>query len=391
MTEMLIQPGVTGLGLFGTTGEGHSLLWDEKLACARVITEVSDGRVQLFAGVTALGTREVIRQIRGLQAEGIDGALVGLPLWQTPTVENSVQFFADLSAAVPDMPVMVYSNSWFFKSTFPPAFWSGLVERAPTVIASKNTHGFTHFLAELEAVDGRINLMPGDPGIFKAWELIGADITAVWSTQAALGPEPVVALMAAIRANDSSLVDQIIADFRRVPPYVPPGRWPTTTISTRSPNTTHRSPSGVSTCPESSRQDRHVRRTPISPRSGNARSNSRSRRSSHSATSTRHRRAPSHPRARPRRLRMPIRTGKEFLEGLRDDREVWLDGERVADVTTHPMLAGFAAELADIYDLQHDPDLQDLLTMTSPTSGERVSFGYIVPTSLDDLQRRRRG
>jgi trans-o-hydroxybenzylidenepyruvate hydratase-aldolase len=223
MTEMLIQPGVTGLGLFGTTGEGHSLLWDEKLACARVITEVSDGRVQLFAGVTALGTREVIRQMRGLQAEGIDGALVGLPLWQTPTVENSVQFFADLSAAVPDMPVMVYSNSWFFKSTFPPAFWSGLVERAPTVIASKNTHGFTHFLAELEAVDGRINLMPGDPGIFKAWELIGAEVTAVWSTQAALGPEPVVALMAAIRDNDSSLVDQIIADFRRVPPYVPPG------------------------------------------------------------------------------------------------------------------------------------------------------------------------
>jgi 4-hydroxyphenylacetate 3-monooxygenase len=87
---------------------------------------------------------------------------------------------------------------------------------------------------------------------------------------------------------------------------------------------------------------------------------------------------------------MPIRTGKEFLEGLRDDREVWLDGERVADVTTHPMLAGFAAELADVYDLQHDPDLQDLLTMASPTSGERVSLGYIVPTSLDELQRRRR-
>src|SRR5262245_17692052 len=152
MTELLIHPGVAGLGLFGTTGEGHSLLWDEKVACTRAVAEVARSRVQLFAGVTALGTREVIRQMRALQLEGADGALVGLPLWQTPTLENSVQFFADLSAAVPDMPVMVYSNSWFFKSTFPPAFWSGIAERAPTVVASKNTHGFDHFLAELDAV-----------------------------------------------------------------------------------------------------------------------------------------------------------------------------------------------------------------------------------------------
>src|SRR5262245_47660193 len=86
---------------------------------------------------------------------------------------------------------------------------------------------------------------------------------------------------------------------------------------------------------------------------------------------------------------MPVRTGKEFLEGLRDDRQVWLDGEPVADVTTHPMLAGFAQQLADVYDLQHDPDLQDLLTMESPSTGERVSLGYIVPTTLEDLRRRR--
>src|SRR5215831_17198376 len=115
MTEFLISPGVTGLGLFGTTGEGHSLLWEEKLTCASAVVEAARGRVQIFAGATALGTREVIRQMRGLRDAGVDGALVGLPLWQTPTVENAVQFYADLSAAVPDLPVMVYSNSWFFK------------------------------------------------------------------------------------------------------------------------------------------------------------------------------------------------------------------------------------------------------------------------------------
>lgn len=87
---------------------------------------------------------------------------------------------------------------------------------------------------------------------------------------------------------------------------------------------------------------------------------------------------------------MPIRTGKEFLEGLRDEREVWLDGERVTDVTAHPLLSSFALRLADLYDLQHDPELRDVLTMPSPSTGEPVSLGYLVPTSLDDLLRRRR-
>ena len=147
MTELLIRPGVTGLGLFGTTGEGHSLLWEEKRLAAATAVEAAAGRVQIFAGATALGTREVVRQIRGLRDVGVDGVLVGLPLWQTPTIANAVGFFADLSAAAPDVAVMVYSNSWFFKSTFPPEFWQGVAACAPTVVASKQTHGFAHYVA----------------------------------------------------------------------------------------------------------------------------------------------------------------------------------------------------------------------------------------------------
>ena len=86
---------------------------------------------------------------------------------------------------------------------------------------------------------------------------------------------------------------------------------------------------------------------------------------------------------------MGIRRGSEYLEGIRDEREVWLEGKRVDDVTTHPQLEGCANALAEVYDLQHDPRYQDLLTMTSPTTGERVSLGYIEPRTVDDLIRRR--
>jgi dihydrodipicolinate synthase/N-acetylneuraminate lyase len=223
MTEFLVKPGVTGLGLFGTTGDGHSLLLEEKLAAARAVVETAAGRAQVLAGATALGTKDVIHQMRRLRDVGVDGALVGLPLWQTPTVENAVRFYADLSAAVPDLPVMVYSNSWFFKSSFPPEFWRGLRERAPTVVASKQTHGFAHYLEELEAVDGRINLVPGEFGVFAAWRLAPERVTAIWSTQAALGPEPAVALMSAIEKGDQQLTESIIGDFQAVPAYAPQG------------------------------------------------------------------------------------------------------------------------------------------------------------------------
>ena len=29
-------------------------------------------------------------------------------------------------------------------------------------------------------------------------------------------------------------------------------------------------------------------------------------------------------------------TGDEYIESIRDDREIWIYGERVEDVTTHP-------------------------------------------------------
>jgi 4-hydroxyphenylacetate 3-monooxygenase oxygenase component len=87
---------------------------------------------------------------------------------------------------------------------------------------------------------------------------------------------------------------------------------------------------------------------------------------------------------------MGIRTGKQYLDGLRDDREVWCDGERVKDVTTDPRFAGGARTLAELYDLQHKPDLIDTMTYESPTTGDRVGMSFIQPRSAEDLAARRK-
>jgi aromatic ring hydroxylase len=87
---------------------------------------------------------------------------------------------------------------------------------------------------------------------------------------------------------------------------------------------------------------------------------------------------------------MPIETGLDYLNSLRDGREVWLAGSRVLDVTEHPAFQGCLASIAAVYDKQHDPSCSDLLTMQSPSTGERVSLAYLIPRSAEDLLRRRK-
>jgi len=83
-------------------------------------------------------------------------------------------------------------------------------------------------------------------------------------------------------------------------------------------------------------------------------------------------------------------TGERYIQSLRDGREVWLDGERVADVTTHPAFKDFVHELARIYDLQHGDEYRDQMTFVSPETGNRVSLSWLIPRSPEDLRRKRR-
>jgi len=87
---------------------------------------------------------------------------------------------------------------------------------------------------------------------------------------------------------------------------------------------------------------------------------------------------------------MGARTGQQYIDGLREQpREVWLGGERVKDVTTHPGLANGVRAIATLYDMQHDPALRDTLTYVSPTSGERVGMSFIIPRTREQLEQRR--
>lgn len=79
-------------------------------------------------------------------------------------------------------------------------------------------------------------------------------------------------------------------------------------------------------------------------------------------------------------------TGDEYLESLRDSREVWIYGEQVEDVTTHPAFRNTARMIARLYDALHDPEKKDVLTTQTDTgNGGFTHKFYKIPRSVEDL------
>jgi aromatic ring hydroxylase len=88
------------------------------------------------------------------------------------------------------------------------------------------------------------------------------------------------------------------------------------------------------------------------------------------------------PAARFRKEQGRVRTAQQYLEGLRDGREVYYRGERIDDVVAHPELGLAARHAALDFELAEDPEHRELAV----TDGH--STYYHLPRNAADLRRR---
>ncbi len=83
---------------------------------------------------------------------------------------------------------------------------------------------------------------------------------------------------------------------------------------------------------------------------------------------------------------MGLRTSEEYLDGLRDAREVYYRGQRVLAVPDHPELGVAARHAAIDFQLAEDPALRELAVYQD--KNEIFSAYYRVPRNAKDLQIR---
>jgi aromatic ring hydroxylase len=84
---------------------------------------------------------------------------------------------------------------------------------------------------------------------------------------------------------------------------------------------------------------------------------------------------------------MAARTGRQYLDGLRDDRAVWLGNEKI-DILCHPAMAGSLRGMAGYFDWQHQ--YADDCLVPDPVTGAPMNASLIKPASASDLDRRHR-
>ena len=82
-----------------------------------------------------------------------------------------------------------------------------------------------------------------------------------------------------------------------------------------------------------------------------------------------------------------IRTGDEYRDSIRDGREVWINGEKVDDVTCHPMFKPLVDVRARIYDMQHERQFCDV--MTYQEDGDSFAVGLKLPHTQQDWHDKR--
>lgn len=79
-----------------------------------------------------------------------------------------------------------------------------------------------------------------------------------------------------------------------------------------------------------------------------------------------------------------MRTGAEYLSSLKDDREVYVNGERVHDVAHHPAFAPIATTMAELFDKAADP-ANGMTTRVGGQDDIAANRVFTTPRSREDL------
>jgi 4-hydroxyphenylacetate 3-monooxygenase len=78
--------------------------------------------------------------------------------------------------------------------------------------------------------------------------------------------------------------------------------------------------------------------------------------------------------------------GEEYVESIRDGREIYIYGDRVKDVTTHPAFRNSVRMTARLYDALHDERTRDVLTCPTDTGNGGYTMRFFrAARSSEDL------
>jgi 4-hydroxy-tetrahydrodipicolinate synthase len=121
LTNHLIDGGVHGLFPVGSQGEFFALTFEQKKETIRIVVNETRGRVPIYAGTGAVTTREAIETTKMARDLGVSAVSVLTPYFVTPNQKELIEHYVTIAKAVPDLPILLYSNPDRTQVPFPVA------------------------------------------------------------------------------------------------------------------------------------------------------------------------------------------------------------------------------------------------------------------------------
>ncbi|MBN2336242.1 4-hydroxy-tetrahydrodipicolinate synthase [Candidatus Bathyarchaeota archaeon] len=200
LIEHWVAGGVYGIVANASTGEAPYLSREEKTRIIEFMVEKVNGRVQVFAGTGAMGTRETIELTRDAKEAGAEAALVTTPFFFKPSGDEIAGHFIALMDAV-DLPVILYNVPKFTGYSVVPEVVARIAEESSNLVAMKDSGGNPGNMAEVIRLCGdRISALSGSADMVLPTLMLGGRgaIVAV----ANVIPEACVGIYDSYKKND---------------------------------------------------------------------------------------------------------------------------------------------------------------------------------------------
>jgi 4-hydroxy-tetrahydrodipicolinate synthase len=110
LVNHLIAGGVHGLFAVGGQGEFFSLQREEKRKVLSVVIDETSGRLPVYAGTGAVTTRETIETTMMARDLGATAVSLITPYYVSPNQKELTEHYMAVARAVPDLPMLLYSN-----------------------------------------------------------------------------------------------------------------------------------------------------------------------------------------------------------------------------------------------------------------------------------------
>ncbi len=108
LAQRLVERGVEGLVVAGTTGESPTLSVQEKLQRFRVVVQAVAGRAKVIAGTGTNDTAATVELTTEASETGVDGVMIVGPYYNKPPQAGLYHHFATAAAAT-ELPVIAYN------------------------------------------------------------------------------------------------------------------------------------------------------------------------------------------------------------------------------------------------------------------------------------------